>query len=239
MSLIRSIGARRRRGFSLVELLVVLCIVVILLAVLIPVVGKVWRGARQTKCLANLRSVGQALVIYQNENKGWAFPVKTDAFGVIGLGLNVPPHERWPMKVLPVTSAPNPPPYDVVGYDMERMKEPQYDPAPYTAPVLTCPVDDEPRMAHTYVLNNHLADEEIRAGKTVKGISSSEVIVAGEKKSPSHDYYMEWGDYDRVVDPLKHGPATGSNYLYLDGHAAPALPAEARRGIDPWDPTGG
>ncbi len=228
-----------RAGFSLVEILVVLGIIVILLAILIPVVATVRRSARQTKCLANLRSLGQALVAYQNDHSGWAFPVKTDAFGVIGLGLNVPPHERWPMLVLPVPGAPNPPPYDAAAYEMADMKDPAYDPAPYTPLALTCPSDDDPVMAHTYVLNNHLADDGIRAGKRVKGVSSSEIVVAGEKHPAAHDYYMEWGDYDRVVEPLKHGASTGSNYLYLDGHAAPALPSNARRGIDPWDPTKG
>ncbi len=217
-----------RTGFSLI---------VILLAILIPVVAKVRRGAQQAKCLANLRTIGQALVIYQNGHNGWAFPVKTDAFGVIGLGLNVPPHERWPMLVLPVPGASNPPPYDAGAYTMSDAKEPQYDPAQYTPPVLTCPSDDEPAMAHTYVLNNHLADEGIRVGKRVKGVSSSDIVVAGEKRTAAPDYYMEWGDYDRAVEPFRHGKATGSNYLYLDSHAAPALPADARRGIDPWDPT--
>ncbi|MDQ3441931.1 MAG: prepilin-type N-terminal cleavage/methylation domain-containing protein [Planctomycetota bacterium] len=226
-------------GFSLIELLVVLGILVILLAILIPVVLKVRRGAQQTKCLANLRTIGQALVIYQNDHSGWAFPVKTDAFGVIGLGLNVPPHERWPMLVVPVTGAPSPPPYDASAYTMSDMREPAYDPAPYTTPVLRCPADDEPAMAHTYVLNNHLADESIRAGKRVKGFSSSEIIVSGEKRTAAYDYYMEWGDYGRVVDSFKHGASVGANYLYLDGHAAPALPDDARRGIDPWDPTKG
>lgn len=226
-----------RTGFSLVEILVVLGIIVILLAILIPVVTKVRRSAQQAKCLSNLRTIGQALVIYQNAHNGWAFPVKTDAFGVIGLGLNVPPHERWPMLVLPVPGAPNPPPYDAAAYAMSDVKDAAYDPAPYTPPVLTCPTDDEPAMAHTYVLNNHLADEGIRVGKRVKGISSSEIVVAGEKRATSYDYYMEWGDYGRVVDALKHGGSAGANYLYLDSHAAPALPADARRGIDPWDPT--
>ncbi len=226
-----------RTGFSLIEILVVLGIIVILLAILIPVVVGVQRSARQTRCLANLRSLGQVLVAYQNDHNGWAFPVKTDAFGVIGLGLNVPPHERWPMLALPVQGAPNPPPYDAGAYAMADMKDPAYDPAPYTPPVLACPSDDEPAMAHTYVLNNHLADEGIRAGKRVKGVSSSEIVVAGEKRAAAYDYYMEWGDYDRVVDSFKHGKSNGSNYLYLDSHAAPALPADARRGIDPWDPT--
>jgi len=156
---------------------------------------------------------------------------------VVGLGLNVPPHQRWPMLVVPVPGAPNPPSYNAAAYDMSDMKDPAYDPAPYTPPVLACPADDEPVMAHTYVLNNHLADEGIRAGKRVNGVSSSEIVVAGEKQTAAHDYYMEWGDYDRVVDAFKHGQSTGSHYLYLDGHAAPALPADARRGIDPWDPT--
>lgn len=133
-------------------------------------------------------------------------------------------------------AAPNPPPYDAAAYAMPRAKDPQYDPAPYTSPVLACPADDEPAMAHTYVLNNHLADEGIRVGKRVKGVSSSDIVVAGEKRTAAADYYMEWGDYDRAVEPFRHGSAAGSNYLYLDGHAAPALPAGARRGIDPWDP---
>jgi hypothetical protein len=230
----------QRAAFSVIELLVVLGIVVVLLAILIPVVVKVRRSAHATKCLANLRTIGQALVIYQNNYNGWAFPVKNDAFGVIGLGLNVPPHERWPMKVFTVPGAPHPPPYNAATYMMHPdMGKPEYDPAPYTPPVLTCPADDEPKMSHTYVLNNHLADEGIRAGKTVKGVSSSDIIVAGEKKPGAYDYYMEWGDYDGVVDAFKHGQSIGSNYLYLDAHAAPALPNDARKGIDPWDPTAG
>jgi prepilin-type processing-associated H-X9-DG protein/prepilin-type N-terminal cleavage/methylation domain-containing protein len=227
-------------GFSMIELLVALGIIVILLAILLPVVNRVRRQAHATKCLANLRTVGQALAVYQNNYNGWVFPVKTDAFGVIGLGGNVPPHERWPMVAMPVAGAPMPPPYDAAAYVMhDHMNDPAYDPAPYTPPVLVCPSDDEPGLAHTYVLNNHLADEGIRAGKKVHGVTSSDIVVAGEKRESCNDYYMEWGDYDRVVDPFRHGKTVGSNYLFLDGHAAPMLPSDARRGIDPWDVTPG
>lgn len=229
-----------RSAFTLIELLVVIGIIAVLIGVLVPVFIKVRRSAQATNCLANLRSVGQMLVIYQNNNGGWAFPVKNDAFGVIGLGLNVPPHERWPMVVFKIEGAPMPPAYNAASYVMNNdMAKPEYDPKLYTPAVLTCPTDDEPRMSHTYVLNNHLADEAIKVGKKVRGVSSAEIIVAGEKKVRSFDYYMEWGDYDNVVDAFKHGALAGSNYLYLDGHAAPATPSDARKGIDPWDPTRG
>jgi len=228
---------RKRSAFSLIELIVVIAICLMLIAILLAVLAKARRGAHAANCLSNLRSVGQALAIYQNNNKGWAFPVMNDAFGVIGLGLNVPPHERWPIKVFVVAGAPLPPPYESSNYVTADAGTPDFDPQPYTPDVLVCPSDDEPAMAHTYVLNNHLADAGIRAGKRVNGVSSSEIIVTGEKREQALDYYMEWGDYERVVDRYKHGERVGAHYLYVDGHASPALPGEALRGIDPWDPT--
>ncbi len=224
---------QNRRAYTLPELLVVLGIVIVLIAILIPVVIRARRQAGSTACLSNLRSIGQMLQIYANTNRGWVFPVKNDAFGVIGLGLNVAPHQRWPMKVFDMKNAPLPPLYDPADYTMADCRK--YDPRPYTPPVLTCPSDDDPLMAHTYVLNNHLADENIRFGSRIRGITPSDVVVAGEKKNRSADYYMEYGDYEQVVEPYRHGKSVGSNYLYLDLHAAAAAPKDARQRIDPWD----
>lgn len=58
----------RRKAFSLVELLVVIGIIAILLALLFPTFAKVREQSRRTKCLANLRSIGQAMFIYANSN---------------------------------------------------------------------------------------------------------------------------------------------------------------------------
>lgn len=47
---------RRRQAFTLTELLIVIAIIVILIAMLIPALGRAREMGRITKCLANQRS---------------------------------------------------------------------------------------------------------------------------------------------------------------------------------------
>jgi prepilin-type N-terminal cleavage/methylation domain-containing protein/prepilin-type processing-associated H-X9-DG protein len=60
----------RRRAFTLVELLVVVGIVAVLIGVLLPALSKARAAANAAKCLANVRNMQVALVMYANENRG-------------------------------------------------------------------------------------------------------------------------------------------------------------------------
>ena len=53
-----------RRGFTLIELLVVISVISLLMAISLPAFHRARLIAKRTKCMANLRSIGQAMEAY-------------------------------------------------------------------------------------------------------------------------------------------------------------------------------
>jgi prepilin-type N-terminal cleavage/methylation domain-containing protein/prepilin-type processing-associated H-X9-DG protein len=78
---------RGRRAFTLVELLVVVSIIALLISILLPSLKKAREQSKDVMCKADLRSMGQAFVMYGEKYQG-VWPPAMDTLGE---------QNRWPV----------------------------------------------------------------------------------------------------------------------------------------------
>ena len=72
---------KRSKGFTLVELLVVVGIIALLVTILMPTLGRAMELARRSICGANLNTIGKGIHIYLAEHE--KFPLRSE-FGIVG-----------------------------------------------------------------------------------------------------------------------------------------------------------
>jgi len=207
-----------RRAFTLVEILVVIGIIALLIALLLPALAGARQEAKSIKCQANMRTIGQLLLMYANSNRGWMYPVGVgDPNAPAGpdnlrrLGDFLPPEERWPVYVK----------------GLER----------WNHPLLICPMDEQPQAEHTYVLNYWMQTMNVRfgSGNLPQGATASDLVVMGEKREWTDWYFFaNTAEYENGAEPYKHGVrrGRGSNYLFLDLHVARQWPGDVKWGFN-------
>jgi prepilin-type N-terminal cleavage/methylation domain-containing protein len=196
-------------AFTLIELLVVIGIIALLIAILLPTLSRAREQARSVQCKSNLYDIGQHLVIYANNWRGWVFPP--------GLGANKPRDQRWPVYVFkpPVWN----PPVMKCPSDIE-------EPAEDHSYLLNAHLSDKSVKYHSRIGKGRSPADVI-----VMGEKRSDYVDYYMNPGDLH----RPGDYDSRVEPWRHGLRLGSNYLFLDMHVGLLPKNRAIEGIDPWD----
>ena len=203
---------RRKAGFTLVEILVVIALIILLAALLFPVFSKAREVARRNTCLANLHQIGYAFTMYAADWDGY-YPNTGDPYLWMGR------RWRWPLA-----------PY--LGYGAGRDPSDPGDPLRSVnggANILICPSDDTaPQLwdttsyaycasfYHTPAQINAMTLNDLWEYDNFPCISQAEgavkypdrKILAGEWLTNHEDVQVGWWSWDGA-----------RNYLFADGHA--------------------
>ncbi len=197
-----------RRGFTLVELLVVLAIFGLLMALLLPTLFRVQEGARRTSCISNLRQLGLAFHMYLADHD-----------------------DTYPSAPDPVSADPH---YWLWMGRGWRTLLAEYVPGDKERPgVFHCPSDQRlesvevfERTSYAYSMAFYHSPEQIDSTDsytaTFQNPMASKSQRAGAVRHPTKKILLgEWyANHDAFAnDPGWFGWGGKRNYLFADGHA--------------------
>jgi prepilin-type N-terminal cleavage/methylation domain-containing protein/prepilin-type processing-associated H-X9-DG protein len=200
---------RKRGGFTLVELLVVVGIIAMLISFLLPALQKARMQAVQVQCMSNLRQFGLIQRLYANDNEG-VVPGRTVRFYVNGVNTTYP-WTRYEPFIRYFTNVDNNGTVDAV---LER------EPAAAKVNCPLCPNLADSftvTMAYGIPVTSWVLYSKIRDSADVMIASDTYAAVEG---TPNGATYLFW---ESLISP-KRDPAIWfghnkhANILMADGH---------------------
>jgi prepilin-type N-terminal cleavage/methylation domain-containing protein len=185
---------RQRRGFSLVELIVVIAIITLLTALSFPVYSSAVAHAHCSVCASNMHGLGIAFLSYAYDNQG-ALPQRV----VTG--------NKWPTLLLPY-----------VGNDPSVYIDPG-DPVATKIP-LSQLISNNPNNS-SFIFNgfNDLgADGNPNVTVLITNIpATSQLILLGQQNPGGDNFYLDVNEGDQNTVLKKEAYFGGSNYVFADG----------------------
>jgi prepilin-type N-terminal cleavage/methylation domain-containing protein/prepilin-type processing-associated H-X9-DG protein len=184
---------RRRSGFTLVELLIVIGVIVVLIVILLPALAKARVASNRVACRAQLGDIGRFFQMYLNDSKGKLPCVQT----------------------MPSVQPPEPP---VLGKPLTQILEPYVKDS---KKVFRCPAD-QIRIQTPGAPDGYVTWFE-REGLSYLYNPSLSILYAGQRLNETRLYRDGKQNQLRILNDFEpfHGRANtnGScNYLFADTH---------------------
>lgn len=199
---------RLNRAFTLVELLVCVAIVAALAAMLLPSIGSSIEKAQRTRCVSNLKQIGQGMGLYLNEHD-MIFPMAYDSSGL---------NWRYSLVRGGYMGAPGIKRTD----DSSQWRPEQYD-------VMGCPTarsksNKQPPFSPTYAMNANIGNQVTRLNR-LTAPAQCWMIADGNLAASGNYGIALWsrGGTNSLPGTIHAGSA---NILYCDSHVAYMPPGQ-------------
>jgi type II secretory pathway pseudopilin PulG len=163
----KNVGCRKRRAFTLLQILIVIAVVAILAAILLPTFSRSRASARRAQCDVRLKAIALALDAYRQENA--RFPRSLEELRADNL-LNDPEALRCPSDPRPVGEGS----YD--DYYVVRAARDESD-----LPVLVCPFHEEDGHGAQAYKGRYTTQLDVKPAEVVE---ARNVIVQRPGKKP-------------------------------------------------------